>query len=262
MKMNKFLTVAMVGVLSLGCALGMTSCAKEPIKQGAKIVVGITDYKPMDYKDENGKWIGFDAELSEKVFTSLGYTIEFKEIDWDTKIVTLNAGNIDCIWNGMTVTENLLDNLLLSDVYLQNQQYAVVKIENKDAIKSSADLKDKVVAVESGSAAEGAMNGINCSLRKLQTQNAAVMEVEAGTADVAIIDYTMAYSLTQSETSDYYGKLAMVDVGFEVEEYAVAFRKVDSKLCWNVNKKINEFYKDGTINTIAEKYELTNLLVD
>lgn len=259
MKKILALTIALIAVLT--ACFGITGCGEKTVEPGAKIIVGITDYKPMDYKDENGKWIGFDAELSEKVFTSLGYTIEFKEIDWDTKIVTLTAGNIDCIWNGMTVTDDLLNNLLLSNVYLENQQYGVVKVENASAYTNIASLNGKKVAVESGSAAEGALKDKECELRKLPNQNSAIMEVSAGTADIAVVDFTMAKTLT-AEGSDYFGKLTMVDLGFEKEEFAIAFRKSDSKLCWNVNKKINELKKDGTIKALAEKYNIENLLVD
>ncbi len=260
--MKKFLTLALTLIVALTACFGLTACKNEKVvEDGAKIVIGITDYKPMDYKDENGNWIGFDAELSEKVFTELGYTIEFKEIDWDTKIVTLQSGTIDCIWNGMTVTDELLSNLLLSNVYLENQQYGVVKIENAANYTDKTSLAGKKVGVESGSAAESAVKDLGCEVRKLTNQNSAVMEVSAGTCDIAIVDFTMAQSLTLSPTSDYFGKLKMVDLGFEKEEFAIAFRKSDSKLCWEVNKKLNELKKDGTILALATKYGVLNLLV-
>lgn len=256
--MKKFLAILVTAVLAVTACMGLTACGAKKVGESGKIVVGVTDYAPMDYI-ENGKWVGFDAELSEKVFTDLGYEVEFKEIDWDTKIVTLNSGNIDVIWNGMTVTDELLNNVLLSNVYLQNQQYAVVKMDS--TISAKADLTGKKVAVESGSAAEDAMEGINCTLNKLSNQNAAVMEVAAGTSDVAIVDYTMALTLTTSASSEYTGVLKMVDLGFEVEEFAIAFRQADSKLCFNVNKKIDELKKSGYIETLAIKYGIENLLI-
>ena len=116
---------------SLAAAVG---CGYEPITVGEarKIVVGITEYKPMDYKDENGNWVGFDYELSKSVLESLGFTVEYRVIDWDTKTVTLNAQEIDVIWNGMTITEDLQKNLLLSDPYLINRQYGVVKAADRE----------------------------------------------------------------------------------------------------------------------------------
>ena len=257
--MKKLLTIIMAGALALCACFSLVGCGEKKVEDGGKIIVGITDYKPMDYI-ENGEWVGFDAELSKKVFSDLGYTVEFKEIDWDTKIVTLNAGNIDVIWNGMTVTDELLDNVLLSNVYLQNQQYAVVKKDSTFTLAAKTDLTGKTVAVESGSAAEDAMEGITCTLRKLNNQNSAIMEVAAGTSDVAIVDYTMAKTLT-SVGSDYYETLKMVDLGFDVEEFAIAFRKADSKLCFNVNKKLNELKASGYVAELAAKYGVVNLLV-
>lgn len=265
--MKKLLTLIMAAAITLTACFGLTACSGgKVVKDGAKIIVGVTDYAPMDYIDEEtGKWTGFDAELAEKVFTNLGYTVEFKEIDWDTKIVTLNAGTIDCIWNGMTVTDELLDNLLLTNVYLQNRQVVVAKTENIDNYTSITDLANKSVAVESGSAAEKAMSGITCTLRKVTNQNAAIMEVAANTSDVAVVDYTLAKEITTSSDSDYYGTLKMKEIGFAAEEFAIAFRKSDSKLCWNVNKELNKLKKDGLISTVtslAIKYKIADLLVD
>lgn len=258
--MKKLFAILMTAMLAVTACFGLTACGDKKVEDGATIIVGVTDYAPMDYV-KDGKWVGFDAELAEKVFTELGYKVEFKEIDWDTKIVTLNSGNIDVIWNGMTVTDELLDNVLLSNVYLKNQQYGVVKTNTTLTISAKADLAGKNVAIESGSAAEDAMDGIECTLNKLSNQNAAIMEVAAGTSDIAIVDYTMAMTLT-GIGSDYYGTLKMVDLGFEVEEFAIAFRQTDSKLCFNVNKKINELKKSGYVATLAEKYGIENLLAD
>ncbi len=254
--MKKLATVALSAILGVSCLAMAVGCGED------EIVVGITDYAPMDYKDENGEWIGFDAELAQKTFSELGYKVKFEEIDWDTKIITLTAGSIDVIWNGMTVTDELKENLLLSDVYLNNQQYAVVKTENKTAYTNLDSLKGKKVAVESGSAAESALDSIKdaCTINALSNQNSAIMEVSAGTSDIAIVDYTMAKTLT-AEGSSYYGKLEMVDIGFEKEEYAIAFRKEDTELCNSVNAKLKEYTASGYMKELATKYKIENLLV-
>lgn len=121
--------------------------------------------------------VGFDADLARKVFSNLGYTVKFQEMDWNTKIVTLKAGTIDVIWNGMTVTDELKENILLSDVYLENRQYGVVKASEAENYTSAANLAGKTVAYESGSAAEGLVKDIECTKNGINTQNAAVMEV-------------------------------------------------------------------------------------
>lgn len=244
--------------------IGLAACGEEPIpvpngKDEITIKVGVTDYEPMDYRNEDGEWIGFDAELAKKVFENLGYKVQFQEIDWETKIVTLKGREIDVIWNGMTVTDELKENLTLSDVYLENRQYGLVKTEYQADYTSTASLTGKKVAVESGSAAASLVEDISCTKNKLGTQSAAVMEVAAGTSDIAIVDYTMAKTLT-SEGSDYYGTLAAVDLGFEAEEYAIGFRKVDTAICEKVNEQIKALTLSGYVRELAVKYGVENLL--
>ncbi len=254
--MKKFLAIVLAAATIGMGAVGMAGCKD---KDENTIVVGITDYEPMDYRNEAGEWIGFDAELARKVFSDLGYTVEFYEMDWETKIVTLNAGTIDVIWNGMTVTDELKENVLLSDVYLENRQYGVVKASEAESYTSAADLAGKKVAYESGSAAEGLVKDIECTKNGIATQNAAVMEVASNKSDVAVVDYLLAVTLT-SEGSDYYGDLVAVDLGFAVEEFAIGFRKEDTQLCADVNAKIKQLTKDGFVKTLAEKYGIENQL--
>ena len=260
--MKKFLAIVLAAAtIGMGAA-GMAGCKDnlKPIveREDKNIVVGVTNYKPMDYL-EKGEWVGFDADLARKVFSDLGYTVEFYEMDWDTKIVTLNAGTIDVIWNGMTVTDELKENILLSDVYLENRQYGVVKKDEAENYTSAANLAGKKVAYESGSAAEGLVKDIECTAIAAANQNAAVMEVGAGTSDVAVVDYLLAVTLT-SEGSDYFGKLVAVDLGFAVEEFAIGFRKIYTQLCADVNAKIKQLTKDGFVKTLAEKYSIENQL--
>lgn len=256
------LVALLVAVFSVFTLCFTAGCKKEiKIKEGGTVVVGITDYKPMDYLDTDNVWKGFDYELAQKTFAELGYEVEFKVIDWETKTISLNAGDIDCIWNGMTVTDELKENLKLSDVYLKNQQYGLVKVKNKDKYTNKDSLVGAKVAVEGGSAAEGVVEGIELAeLNKQSNQNAAVLEVASGASDVAIVDYTLAKTIT-AEGTDYAGKLVMVDLGFAPEEFAIGFRKSDADVCAKVNEQIAKFREDNTINSLAEKYGITNLLV-
>ena len=261
--MKKAFTILLAAATACVGAIGLTACKDEPIPEAngkdITLKVGVTDYEPMDYRDASGKWIGFDAELAQKVFGNLGYKVAFQEIDWGTKIITLKAREIDVIWNGMTVTDQLKENLTLSEPYLENRQYGLVKAENAANYTSVDSLTGKKVAVESGSAADSLIEEINCTKNKLETQSAAVMEVAAGTSDIAIVDYTMAKTLT-AEGSDYYGTLVAVDLGFEVEEYAVGFRKVDTVLCEKVNAEIQALTESGYMRELAQKYGVENLL--
>lgn len=254
--MKKILAI-IAAVLSVFCmTFATTACQKD----ADTIVIGITDYAPMDY-NEDGVWKGFDYELATKTFTELGYKVKFQEIDWDTKIITLNSKEIDCIWNGMTVTEDLKTNLTLSNVYLQNKQYGLVNINKASEYTSKDALATAKVAVEGGSAAEVLMKDTACSeLRKCSKQTDAVMEAASGTSDVAVVDYLLAMNMT-SATSQFADKLVAVDLGFSVEEFAIGFRKADTDLCAKVNEKIAGYYADGTIKALAEKYGIENQLV-
>lgn len=253
--MKKTIAILMAAATVCAGTMGFAACSDDAL------VIGVTDYEPMDYRNEDDEWVGFDAELAAKVFGNLGYKIKFQEISWETKIVTLKAKEIDVIWNGMTVTDELKENLTLSDVYLENLQYGLVKTEYQADYTSAASLTGKKVAVEAGSAAASLLNDVQCTLNKLDTQSAAVMEAAAGTSDIAIVDYTMARTLT-SEGSDYYGVLTAVDLGFAPEEYAVGFRKEDTELCAKVNEQLKALKESGFIRELAQKYGVANLLKD
>ena len=264
--MKKAISILMTAATVFAGALGLTACGKKGgsgYQQQAwkdTITVGVTDYEPMDYRTKEGDWTGFDAELATTVFNLLGYNVQFEEINWETKIITLNAKTIDCIWNGMTITDELSQALSLTDPYLENRQYGLVKTANQADYTSVASLTGKKVAFESGSAAEGLLDDVDCTKNKFETQSAAVMEGAAGASDIAIVDYTMAKTLT-AEGSDYYGKLVAVDLGFEVEQYAVGFRKADAELCTKVNEWIGTLYENGYIAKLAEKYGIESLLI-
>lgn len=254
--MKKIIAFILTILTLFSVAFCLTACENND----DKIVIGITDYEPLDYRDENNNWIGFDAELAVKVFTELGYKTEFQLIDWETKTLTLNSNEIDCIWNGMTITEELENNLLLSESYLSNTQYGVVKAENAANYKTLSDLNGKKVAVEAGSAAFNLVQNLSCTIADCSNQNAAVMEVAAGTSDIAIIDYLLAATVTKPG-SDYYNKLVTVNLGFEKEQFAVGFRKSDTELQKKVNEKLSELKANGFISKLAAKYNISDAVV-
>ena len=225
------------------------------VQNNGKLVVGITDYAPMDYKDENGEWTGFDAEFARLFAEELGVECEFFVLaDWGKKIFELDSKNIDCVWNGMTITEEILLTSSVSDPYVINAQVVVMKA---DAVGNYADIesmKDLTFAVESGSAGESALN--DAGLTKyvaVQDQGAAVMEVAAGTSDACVIDITMANAMTGEGTS--YENLTY-NVSLTEEQYGVSFRK-DSDLTAKFNEFMASLKADGTLQALAEKYELT-----
>lgn len=168
----------------------------EYIKNKGKMIVGVTDYAPMDYQDANGKWIGFDAEYAEAVGAKLGVTIEFLEIDWDTKALALENKVIDCVWNGMTITEEMLNAADVSGAYMKNYQVVVVK--DAETYTSLESLKGKVVVAEAGSAGEKAAKAdanLSVGYKEVPAMADALLQVKSGAADACVIDFIMAESL-------------------------------------------------------------------
>ena len=256
--MKKFIAMLLAMVLMLTC---FTACGAKSdsdmatIKKAGKIVVGITDYAPMDYKDENGEWTGFDAEFARLFAEELGVECEFFVIpNWGTKFMELETKQIDAIWNGMTITDEAKLNSSVSDPYVINAQVVVMSNEVLANYETTANLAGLSIAVESGSAGESCANEIaGVNVIPLQNQEAALMEVAAGTSDACVIDITMANAMTGEGTS--YADLAY-EVSLTSEEYGVAFRK-DSDLTAAFNDFMAKIKADGTLDALAQKYNLT-----
>ena len=168
------------------------------IKEKGVLVVGITDYKPMDYKDENGEWIGFDADYARKVCEKLGVTPEFKEIEWENKEMALESKDIDCIWNGMTITDAIESVADCTAPYMYNMQVAVVKKANVDKYKTINDLAGVSIAAEGGSAGAKVIEGneaLKGGFKSVSAQTDALLEVLSGASEAAIVDNTLAKAL-------------------------------------------------------------------
>lgn len=226
------------------------------IKNKGELIVGMTDYAPMNYKDENGKWIGFDTEFAEAVAAKLGVNVKFFELaDWGAKVNELNTKNIDCVWNGMTILDELKQSMDISNPYVVNAQVIVCKNSNKDVYTNEEAIKNAKIAVEGGSAAEKLVEGF-ANVTPCQNMAATLLEVNSGTCDVAIIDITMAKTMIGEGTS--YADLCYTG-SLSEEQYGIGFRK-GSDLCAKVNAIMEEFKADGTLQNLATKYGVT--LVD
>ena len=274
--MKKFIALLMAALLVLafaGCAKDTTAGTEDAtdeaasgaaeateaasdldyIKNKGTLVVGITDYAPMDFKEEGSdEWTGFDAEFARAFAADLGVEIEFIEIDWDNKFFELEANKIDCIWNGMTITDEALLNTSVSNAYVKNAQVVVMAADKVADYADAASMAELNFAVESGSAGEDAAKENNFTYTAVLTQADALMEVQAGTADACIIDITMANAMTGEGTS--YATLASC-LELTSEEYGVSFRKGS-----DVTAALNQFMvdnKDAVLVALAEKYELT-----
>lgn len=275
--MKKLVTLLMAGIM----CMSMASCGKGSsdtsdlayVKDKGELTIGITLFAPMDYEDENGDLIGFDKELGDAVCEKLGLKPNFIEINWDAKEVELSSKNIDCIWNGMCITEERKQNMSVSDPYLKNTQAIVMKKDKAAEILANPD--GITLVAEQGSTGEGKVTGeipdddtvvvsakeffAGANYTAVDSMAKALMEVKSGTADAALVDSVCALAMT-GEGTDYSDLVCNIDNNFGDQEYGIAFRK-GSDITAAVNTAIDELYQDGTVQKIAEKYNLSDALI-
>ena len=227
------------------------------IQSKGTLVVGITDFAPMDYKDANGNWIGFDADMAKAFAESLGVAVEFVEIDWDNKVLELNSQAIDCVWNGMTLTDEVTSAMECSNAYCNNAQVVIVPADKADQYQTVEACADLAFAVEAGSAGEAEIDALGYNFTPVKAQSDALMEVAAGTSDAAVIDSLMAAAMVGEGTG--YADLTYT-VGLNSEEYGVGFRK-GSDLAAALNDFFAAAYADGSMIECAETYGVQAALI-
>lgn len=227
------------------------------IQSKGTLVVGITDFAPMDYKDADGNWIGFDADMAKAFAESLGVDVEFVEIDWDNKVLELNSQAIDCVWNGMTLTDEVTSAMECSNAYCNNAQVVIVPADKADQYQTVEACADLAFAVEAGSAGEAEVTALGYSCTPVKAQSDALMEVAAGTSDAAVIDSLMAAAMVGEGTG--YADLTYT-VGLNSEEYGVGFR-TGSDLAAALNDFFAAAYADGSMLECAETYGVQAALI-
>lgn len=253
------LAACMIAEVLTGCGAsgGSSKSDLNYIKEKGTLIVGITDFAPMDYQENPDEWIGFDADLARKVADDLGVGVQFVEIDWDNKILELDNKSIDVVWNGMTLTDEVASAMACTKPYLINSQTVVVKADQAAQYGTEDEIKGLRFAVEAGSAGEAAAKEKGFEFTSVTSQADTLMEVQAGTSDAAIIDSLMAGAMVGEGTS--YSDLTHT-VDLTSEEYVVGCRK-GSDLAAYIDDEIKKFTDDGTIKTIAEQYGVQDALV-
>lgn len=259
----KKITVLLLAMLL--CLTALTACGDSKnddlsaVKKAKKIIIGVTEYDPMNYK-EGDKWVGFDTEYAEAVCEKLGIKAEFQVIDWKKKEALLKAGNIDCIWNGLTVTEDRKQNMDFSTTYLMNKQVVVINKKDADKYTSAESLSGAMLSAEAESAGETAIkadgNLSKSNYTASEKQMDALTQLFAGNYDAVVLDYTLAKA--NCGEGDYANLMIVESIQLTNEEYAIGFRP-DSNLTAEINKITAELVKDGTLKKIAEKYDLVEL---
>lgn len=254
-----------VSVCFMGCTAGnnVTDTDKvadvDYVKGNGKLIVGITDFAPMDYKDADGNWIGFDADMAKAFAKYLGVEAEFVEINWDNKAMELETKAIDVVWNGMTITDEVKGLMGVGTAYCKNMQVVVMKADKVNDYKTIDSLKDLDFAVENGSAGAAALDALSIKYTAVDTQAKALMEVKSGSVDACVIDLLMAGAMTGEGTS-YADLAAGIAVTDEEEEYGVGFRK-NSDLIDEFNKFWTASLADGSVETTAQKYNIAKNII-
>ena len=230
-----------------------------------ELVIGYTIYEPMNYLAADGSLTGFDTEFAKAVCEKLGLKAKFVEINWDTKEVELNAKNIDCIWNGFTVNDEIKEQVDFSLSYLINKQVIVVKASNAEKYSTIDKMAGASITAEKESAGQAAIKG-NAVLSKntftpAEKQTDALLEIKSGTTEIGVIDYIMALA-TIGEGTDYSDLTILENIQLTPEEYAIGFRKDSPKTLEKINEAIKALAADGTLKTIASKYNLADKLAE
>ena len=278
MKTKKLLALLLAGAMSAsllaGCGGGNTNATENTdsntaenteaesdlayVQEKGTLVVGITEFEPMDYQNADGEWIGFDADMAKAFAESLGVTAEFQVIDWDNKVMELDGKTIDVVWNGMTLTDEVTSAMECTNAYCNNAQVVIVPSDVADQYQDVDSVKGLSFAVESGSAGMADVQALGATYTEVSDQATALMEVASGTSDAAVIDSLMAAAMVGEGTS--YADLTYT-VGLNSEEYGVGFRNGS-----DLAEKLNEFFKtsydDGTMMQIAEQYGVQAAIIE
>lgn len=265
-KMNMLFVAATVALTMLtGCAQNNDAMVPglqpgqsdwEYVQTKGTLVVGITDFAPMDYRDGEN-WTGFDADLAEAFAESLGVTLELVEIDWNKKTELLEKGNIDCIWNGMTMTDELQETISCSEPYLSNAQVVVLRSGEMGQYNTVESCQHLLFAVEAGSTGEALLKKMKYRYTTFSTQMEALQSVREKKADATVIDIIMAaYYTGDGQKFDELG----FDIALNDEKICVGFRK-DSDLTEKANEFLQTSYEDGTINSLAGRYGIESAVL-
>ncbi|MCD8390424.1 MAG: transporter substrate-binding domain-containing protein [Firmicutes bacterium] len=279
--MKKILSILMAALMCVAMAACGSQNASETstesdwayVQNKGVVTIGVTNYPPMNYLNDNGDWMGFDTEFAQAVFESLGVDVEFVEISWEAKETELQSKNIDCLWNGMCITDERKEMWEVSTPYMYNTQAMVMKADREAEIM--ADVTGLNIVAEAGSTGEEKITGkmdddsdptvevkaldyfANSNYTGVESMATALMDVENGIADVAVVDSVIAQGMIEGENSSYGDLVINMDNKFGDQYFGVAFRK-DSDICEMVNGAIETLRENGKLDEIAAKYGLTD----
>lgn len=250
--------------LSAGCGRGGGAAVYDGqddlayVQGKGTLVVGVTDYAPMDYQVD-GAWAGFDAEMAASFAESLGVDAQFQEIDWDRKTKLLEDGSIDCVWNGMTFTQELSETISCSDPYLSNAQVVVLRKEEAEQYRTVEACQHLLFTAEAGSAGEDILKEMRYRYTVSSVQKEAFESVRDRKADAAVADLVMASCLV-GEGREFEG-LVYLPARLNDETFCVGFRR-ESDLTAALNAFLKAADEDGSLKALAEKYGIEGAVLE
>ena len=262
--MKKVMVFMLAVIITAGLIAGCGGDKKAATQKDSnkKIVVGLDDnFPPMGFKNEKNEIVGFDIDMAKEAAKRLGRPVEFKPIDWSSKEAELKSGRIDCIWNGLNITEERKKNMLFSDPYMECKQ--LIFIAKGSAIKGQADLKGKVVGMQSASTAEQNLENDKAfaatlkEVKKYPDCIAAMMDLEAGRLDAIITDEIVGRYYMSKKPDKF---ICLPTPVGPIGDFGIGFRKDDTKLQGEVQKVLNEMKKDGTAGKISTKWFGSDIL--
>ncbi|MBQ9376076.1 MAG: amino acid ABC transporter substrate-binding protein [Ruminococcus sp.] len=225
----------------------------KKVADAGKLILGLdATFKPMGYTDENDEVVGFDIDLAKEVCKRLNIKLETYGVNWDTKEMDLDAGTIDCIWNGLSVSPSRKEQMLMSDPYMNNEM--VFTIAGDSDYKTLDDLKGKTIAVQNGSTAQEILADCDIAdditVNELATNVEALNQLEMGMCDAVFLDSVVAQYEINASKKDF----KIMEEGLEEEQYAIGFRKGDQALCDKIMETLSAMKKDGTVEKISTKW--------
>lgn len=257
------IVIFLMGILLTGC--GQTQKSKDTswddIKSKGKFVVGLDDsFPPMGFRDEKGEIVGFDIDMAKAAAEKLGVKVEFKPVDWDGVILSLNNKDIDVIWNGLSISEDRKKQINFSEVYLQNKQ--IIVVQKNSTINSKKDLSGKTVGLQMGSTSEKALNADTSTskslkeVRKYSNNTEALLDLSQGRTDAVIVDEVVGRYYIEKKPDLY----KILDDNFGVEDYGVGMRKTDTSFKEKLNEALDTIKNDGTADKISQKWFGKNIV--
>lgn len=274
--MNKKIIALILAALAVVMCFAFAACGGEKasegnapasdlayIKEKGEMVIGYTEFAPMNYKDAEGNFIGFETEFAKAVCKELGVEAKFQLIDWAAKETELSGKTIDCIWNGMTITPEREATMSISTPYMANKQVLIVKKDNADKYLKAEDLKGANIVAEIESAGADVAKAdaffAEANYADVDTQAKALMEVKSGVADGCVVDYVLSIGMI-GEGTDYEDLVVVDSLAFADEQYGIAFRK-DSDVTAAVNAAITALVENGELAKIAANYKLEDQII-